>query len=154
MLGSLKEFLERNLARDDTPDSTDSSQRLELSAAVLMVEISLADASIDDAELAVIQNALSAHFHIPTDRAQELITLAQQEVDLAVSLHSFTRLLNEQLSPPEKIQIIELLWRVAFADTRLSKYEEYHIRKIADLLYISHKDFIRTKHQAAQQDSC
>ena len=153
MLGSLKEFIERNLAGKEAPDGDCSDQRLELAAAVLMVEISLADSSIDKAELAVIQDALSNHFHLPAERVEELTALARQEVDLAVSLHDFTRLLNERLTPPERIRIIELLWRVAFADAVLSRYEEYHIRKIADLLYISHKDFIRTKHRAAEQNN-
>ena len=58
-------------------------------------------------------------------------------------------MLNDNLDAEEKIHVIELLWQVAFADAVLDKYEEYYIRKIADLLYISHKDYIRTKHRVA-----
>ena len=126
--------------------------RVDLAAAVLMIEISLADSSIDDEELAVIKKALIAHFNIAAEQVDELIELARREVDLAVSLHDFTRMLNNNLNPSEKIQIIELLWQVAFADAVLDKYEEYYIRKIADLLYISHKDYIRTKHRVADNN--
>ncbi len=94
------------------------------------------------------------HFNIAVEQVDELIDLARREVDLAVSLHDFTRMLNDNLNASEKIQVIELLWQVAFADAVLDKYEEYYIRKIADLLYISHKDYIRTKHRvAATNDS-
>ena len=114
-----------------------------------MIEISLADSSVDNEELAVIKTALVNHFNIAAGQVDELIDLARREVDLAVSLHEFTRMLNEHLDATEKIRIIESLWKVAFADAVLDKYEEYYIRKIADLLYISHKDYIRTKHRVA-----
>ena len=151
MLKSIREFFERGIqdSADQGMPGTDS--RVELAAAVLMIEISLADSSIDNDELAVIKKALIAHFNIGTGQVDELIDLARREVDLAVSLHDFTRMLNDNLDTSEKIQVIELLWQVAFADAVLDKYEEYYIRKIADLLYISHKDYIRTKHRVADR---
>ena len=149
MLKSLKEFIERSVQDESDHSMSGLDNRVDLAAAVLMIEISLADSSIDDEELAVIKKALIAHFNIAAEQVDELIELARREVDLAVSLHDFTRMLNNNLNPSEKIQIIELLWQVAFADAVLDKYEEYYIRKIADLLYISHKDYIRTKHRVA-----
>ncbi len=150
MLKSIKEFFERGLQENAGRDSSDHGNRVELAAAVLMVEISLADSAIGAEELAVIKTALVNHFSIDAEQVDELIDLARREVDLAVSLHEFTRMLNQNLAPVEKIRIIELLWKVAFADAVLDKYEEYYIRKIADLLYISHKDYIRTKHRVAE----
>ena len=152
MLKSLKEFFERSVQGGDDRTEAGFDNRIELSAAVLMVEISLADSSIDDDELTTIKNSLAGKFHIAAAQVDELIDLARREVDLAVSLHEFTRLLNDKLSAAEKIQLIELLWQVAFADAVLDKYEEYYIRKIADLLYISHKDYIMTKHRVAERN--
>ena len=149
MLKSIREFFERGLQDDGARDSTRTGNRVELAAAVLMVEISLADSAIDNDELAVIKMALVNHFNIEAGEVDELIDLARREVDLAISLHEFTRMLNENLDAAEKIRVIESLWKVAFADAVLDKYEEYYIRKIADLLYISHKDYIRTKHRVA-----
>ena len=149
MLKSIREFFERGLQDNGERDSPGPGNRVELAAAVLMIEISLADSSVDSEELAVIKTALVNHFNIAAGQVDELIDLARREVDLAVSLHEFTRMLNEHLDATEKIRIIESLWKVAFADAVLDKYEEYYIRKIADLLYISHKDYIRTKHRVA-----
>jgi len=53
------------------------------------------------------------------------------------------------VSREDRVRIVELLWKVAFADAVLDKYEEYFVRKIADLLYVSHKDYIQAKHKAA-----
>lgn len=149
MLKSLIEFFEQGTGETAESARAGADNRVELAAAVLMIEISLADSSIDDGELAVIKKALTGRFKIAVEQVDELIELARKEVDLAVSLNEFTRMLNDNLDATEKIQVIELLWEVAFADAVLDKYEEYYIRKIADLLYISHKDYIRTKHRVA-----
>jgi uncharacterized tellurite resistance protein B-like protein len=37
------------------------------------------------------------------------------------------------------------MWEVAYADGRVDRYEDHMIRKVADLLYLSHNDFIRMK---------
>ena len=150
MIKSLKEFFERNEQGADS-GALETGNRVELAAAVLMLEISLADSSIDDEELVIIKNALVNVFHMDAKQVSELIDLAQKEVDLAVSLHDFTRLLNEKLSMAERLQVVELLWQVAFADAVLNKYEEYYIRKIAGLLYIPHTDYLKTKHKVVAE---
>jgi uncharacterized tellurite resistance protein B-like protein len=115
-----------------------------------MIEISLADDHIHDEERNVIKTVLSDHFKLSKEKINELIDSAENEVNHAVSLYEFTRLLNDTLSMSDKINIIESLWRVAYADSVLDKYEEYYIRKITDLLYISHSDYIQTKLAAAE----
>ena len=90
-------------------------------------------------------------FHLDEAEIDELISLAENEVDHAVSLHEFSETINNELSSREKIKIIENLWSVAYADTYLHKYEEYYIRKIADLLHVSHSDYIKTKLKTEKQ---
>ena len=57
--------------------------------------------------------------------------------------------INNQTSDVERIEIVELLWRVAFADGELDSHEDHIIRRISGLLYVSHADFIAAKHAAA-----
>ena len=68
----------------------------------------------------------------------------------AVSLYEFTNRLNDELTPEDKTGIVEMLWRVAFADGRIDKYEEHLVRKAADLLYVPHRRFIRAKLKAGR----
>lgn len=147
MFESLKEFLSSGL-----PGSGNGERRpentVELSAAVLMLEISLADSDFAEEERSFIERAIKQYFRLEPEEAHTLIDLAQQEVDHAVSLYEFTRLINDSLSPDEKARIVELLWRVANADAVIDKYEEYFIRKIADLLYVPHIEYIKAKHRA------
>jgi uncharacterized tellurite resistance protein B-like protein len=62
-------------------------------------------------------------------------------------LQSFTRQLHEELSNEEKLSVVEMLWRVAIADSTLDKHEDHLIRKIGGLLYISHSDLIRVRNR-------
>ncbi|MFT5396612.1 MAG: putative tellurite resistance protein B-like protein [Gammaproteobacteria bacterium] len=149
MIKNIKTYFE-SLFNNDSEDESSHSKTIELATAVLMIEISLADDHIQDEERNVIKTVLSDHFKLSEEEINELIDLAENEVNHAVSLYEFTRLLNDALSMSDKINIIESLWHVAYADAVLDKYEEYYIRKIADLLYISHSDYIQTKLKAAE----
>jgi uncharacterized tellurite resistance protein B-like protein len=147
MLKSLTDFLRQTLATD-TSHIQPREHTLELCAAVLMLEIALADSAIGVDEQAIIIAAIREHFHLDQVEAEALLDLARQHVNDANSLHDFTRAINADLSREEKTTVIELLWRVAAADNVIHKYEEYFIRKISDLLYVSHKDYILAKHRA------
>ncbi len=148
MINNIKNYFE-DLFKNKEEDIS-QKHTIELASAVLMIEISLADDHIHEEERRVINELLSQNFNLEQNEIAELIKLAEEEVDYAVSLHEFTRLLNDSLSIPDKINIIENLWRVAYADSVIDKYEEYYIRKVADLLYVSHSDYIQSKLKAAE----
>ena len=147
MFESLTEFFGQYFGQGSTDEDT-REHTLELCASVLMLEIALADSGIDEEEIKVIENVMSLHFHLNEEEIREIIEHARSEVDHAISLHEFTRIVNDELDANEKAKVIELLWRVAVADNVIDKYEEYFIRKIADLLYVSHGDYIKAKHRA------
>jgi uncharacterized tellurite resistance protein B-like protein len=146
MIRNIKNYFEELF--QNTTGSEQVKHTVELASAALMIEIGLADDHLHVDERLTIKNIISNTFALTEDEIDELIELAEKEVDHAVSLYEFTRLLNEALSQQEKINIIENLWHVAYADAVLDKYEEYYIRKVADLLYISHNDYIQTKLKA------
>jgi len=151
MFKNLKELFENAMSGGGNGDPATGRTGLELAAAVLMLEVSLADSTLQDEERGIIEQALTTSFQLSGQEALAIIELAQQEVDHSVSLYEFTSELNRRLTPGEKTHIIELLWSVAFADRVLDKYEEYYIRKIADLLYVSHQDYIKTKLRMMQK---
>lgn len=146
MLKTIKTLFHELLSGEE--EQNKKARTVELASAVLMIEISLADDHIHDEERRVIRELLEKCFNLNEHELNELLHLAEEEVDHAVSLYDFTRLLNESFSIPDKINIIENLWHVAYADSVIDKYEEYYIRKVADLLYISHSDYIQAKLKA------
>ena len=121
---------------------------VELATAVLLVEASRADFCQDQAELAAIRSALLEHFSLGDDEVDTLLRNAHDESAQLVSLQHITRLLNEQISQQDKVRVIELMWRVVYADGDKHHYEEHLLRQVAELLYVSHADFIRARHLA------
>ena len=150
MIKSLKAYLD-NFLQESSEDNISPQNNIELATAVLMIEISLADEKTGDEEYKIIKKILLEQFHSDKIKNNELIRLAEDEVDHAISLHEFAETINKQLSAIDKVNIIKNLWRVAYADAYVHKYEEYYIRKIADLLHVSHADYIKTKLEAEKE---
>ncbi len=121
-----------------------------MATAVLLTEVARADHSYDDSELDMLLELVTKTFRISVEDAVELANEAADTAEDYVALHSFTQLLNNSLSEPEKEHIVSLLWQVAYADGRLNKYEDSLILKISDLLYVSRGRVMRLKHDANQ----
>ncbi len=144
MLGAIKIFFENNIA---TEESSDLEHQLKLATAALLIEMIQQDDKIFPEEIEAAKKALRKKFDLSNEESQALFRLAEAEAAEAVDYHQFTRLIARQFTQAQKIKVIELLWSVAYADLHLDPHEEHMIRKIADLIYVSHKDFIQTKHK-------
>lgn len=118
---------------------------LELAAAALLVEVARADYHVGDDEERTIGELLRKTLNLDADEIESLIELAHEYSRDAVGLHPFTSVVHERFDAQEKVRLFECLWRVAFADGHIDKYEEHMLRRIADLLHVSHRDFIQTK---------
>ena len=123
--------------------------RLRLAAAALLVETARADFSEDKVEHEELEKLLYESLDLGRREVRELITQAEAQLDETTSLYDFTRVINDYYLPAQKLELIASMWRVAYADGRLDKYEESLIRQVAELCYVSHQDYIRTKLAAA-----
>ena len=92
-----------------------------------------------------MQQTLKKVYKVNETDMEELINESKLKVSESTSLYEYTRLINDLCDYEDKLKLINNLWSIAFADQQLDKYEEYLIRKISDLLYVSHKDFIEQK---------
>ena len=146
MIDQIKQFFS---TRIDQPDGEPVHQR-QLAAAALMVEIMVIDRTLNEDEQKIIRQLLENQFSLSHEEIETLVRLAHSEVNDATSLFQFTRLINDHFAVHEKRELVENLWRVAFADNQLDKHEEALIRRISELLYVSHTDFIQAKHRANQ----
>jgi len=118
---------------------------LRLAAAALLVETARADFSQDATELTKLTQLLSTALQLGRDEVNELVVAAQQRVEAATSLYEFTQVINAQCDADQKLQLVSAMWLVAYADGNLDKYEEHLIRQIAELTYVSHRDYIQCK---------
>jgi uncharacterized tellurite resistance protein B-like protein len=143
MLAKVQSLVKSMLESADQP--ADKTRNLQLAAAALLVEVSAADFERHPEERRAIFDALSKVFELDHATVKSLVDGADHLVHTATSLYEFTRVLNDHCTHQEKLYLIEQCWRVAFADGHLDKYEDHRIRKLSDLLYIPHREFIQTK---------
>ena len=139
----------KNLFEDkSTLKETDDDEGLAIAAGVLMLEIARADDEIDDLEKEVVIEGVKNILHKTNHEINEIFNKVIAVVEESVSFFEFTSLINDSCSRKEKYDLLVILWKVAYADGQLDKYEEYYIRKIKDLLYLSQSDFIKAKLEA------
>lgn len=139
----------RRLLASAAPDPQHSDTLdLQLAAAALLVDVARSDYRRDPQENEALRKALRQCFDLDTAAVEDLLDRAEVESQRAVGVYPFTALVNEQCSEAEKIALVRQLWEVAAADGDIDKYEDHLIRKISDLLYVSHSQFIRTKLEA------
>ena len=121
---------------------------LELSCAALMFEVARSDFTIDETERESIRLLLTENFALSAEDVATVTEEAADNVDAATCLFEFTRTINDIATVDQKRQLLTMMWRVALADDALSRYEEHVIRKVADLLYLPHNDFMLAKQLA------
>ncbi len=145
MLENIRSFFENNilLEKKGTDDRS-----LQLAAAALLIEVARADFEFDDSERRVIIDAVQGLFGLSDIETQEIVSLAEKEVEQATCLFEFTRMVNKYFTHEQKIKVVALMWQVSFSDADKDKYEEHLIRRIAELLYVSHADFIRLREKS------
>lgn len=146
LLSKFKELLGQLHASDDSDDSVSLRQ---LASAALLLEVSRADFDASESERLSVHQHLQQAFGLSEAAIVALTDEADKRVDESTSLYEFTRIINDECGPAERVALIEQMWRVAYADGELCRYEEHLIRRVAELIYVSHGDFIRTKHAAA-----
>lgn len=145
MLNTLSRFIERHLRPAGGIAPALSDHQKQLATAALLVEVAMADHQFSEVELQNIGVVLKRKFSLTSMELDELIDLAKHETNHATSLHQFTQLINQYCNQEEKFNLMKAMWEMAYADGDLNKYEDYIIRKVADLIYVPHAEFIRAK---------
>lgn len=146
MIASIKSFFEGKLTKKEEEEAPSSAvSRIDLASAALLVEVMNSDHELDEREHKEFMAVLQQSYNIAESDLEELTKLAKDEAFEATSLYEFTKLINDSYDYEQKVELIENMWRIAFSDKRLDKYEDHLIRKVSELIYVSHSDFIKTK---------
>jgi len=149
MLKKIQAFFDSQISTEkDEPSSQDQRQ---LACAALLIEVATADQNFDPSELEALKRHLKNTFNLDEKKLETLTNLAQTETTQATSLFQFTHLINQHYDAEEKYDLLLSMWIIAFADGNIDKYEENLIRRVSDLIYVSHSDFIRAKISARDQ---
>ncbi len=113
---------------------------LQLALAALLIEAADSDHHFDAAERAVIAQLLERRFKLSHSEAAALLVAGEREADRAVELFHFTRIINERLSFEQRVELVEMLWEVAYADGVLDQYEDSLLRRVGGLIYVPDRE--------------
>ena len=144
----LTNALSGNAAKEGDPEQRERAIRM--ATAVLMVNVARADNDFHESEFELLIELIERHFKLSADEASELANAADVQADEMVEVRRFTQQLHHALSDDEKVRIVDLLWKIAYADGRLSRYEDSLVLKISDLLYVNRATVMRLKFDARQ----
>ena len=144
MIDKIKDLIS-NLSKKEEQNQELDSSLLDNACAALLVEIAFADKDFDDTEKDSLRETLVKTYGLKEEEIEEIIQDADRSVEESTSLYGYTRIVNDEFSYEDKLDLIRNLWKVAYADGNLDKYEEHLLRKISDLIHVSHSDYINIK---------
>jgi uncharacterized tellurite resistance protein B-like protein len=146
VLRRIRQFFDQHLG--ESALARDPEHVLRLAVGALLLEMIRMDGEDRPEQRAAVERAVRTSFDLSEDEAAELLDLAEAERAESTDYFQFTSLINGAYTPAQKQQLVETLWRVAYADDVLHRHEEYLVRKVADLLHVPHGAFIAAKHRA------
>jgi len=117
-----------------------SHEELQIAAAALMVEAAQLDDEFDTRERAKIRELVVARFELTPEEGDNLIEAAEARVADSIELHGFIRVVKSAFTPEERIELMEMLWEVVYADGELHHYEANLMRRLAGLLQVSDRE--------------
>jgi uncharacterized tellurite resistance protein B-like protein len=148
MLKKLKDFFNAEM---QTKENKDPEKELQRACAMLLMEVSRADFELVETEKDKVASLLKSLFDLSDETLAELVEYSEEKSKDTISDYPFTSLINEHYDYDQRVNLLSLMWKVAYADGDLDKYEDSVIRRVADLLYIAHSDFVKTKLAVAEQ---
>ena len=147
MFEKLKKIFETNNSEIISVDDTLISYLVSL-----FVEVSRVDYKIDDKEISFIIEILAKEFNFNLDLIKEKLNIVRTSERL-IGYHPITKYLNENFDINFKKKVVLGLWKIAFINNDLDKYEDHLVRKVSDLLYINHADNMLLRNKA-KEDLC
>jgi uncharacterized tellurite resistance protein B-like protein len=145
MLNSLKRFFDKATAGSAEEKKPASEHDVRVATCALFVEMARIDDQFTAQEVDTIIAILQEKYGLSPEHADALLAEADQELADSVDLWQFARLINENYSVDEKLEIIETLWHMVFVDGKMDRYEHYLMNKLKNLLRLSHDQLIEVK---------
>ena len=146
MFDKLKSIFDKKIEEENEQFDT-----VQIAISTLMIQTAVYDGVFDEQEKSEILELIKKYFNLNEDQKLSLFKIAMKVNDDSNDMQQFTRVLNDNLSEEEKLNIIEMLWKIIISDGHIDDYENTLIRKISGLLYISDRDVGQIKKKLIAQ---
>lgn len=131
--------------------ATADEEALKLASAALLLEAACMDGHADDVEISTVINLLGVHFNLNADEASELVNAGREVLTNSVELYGFTRTIKNSFNHEDRVRMIEMLWKVVYADGVLHDFEANLVRRICGLIYVSDRESGEVRKQVLEQ---
>jgi len=145
MLNRMKQFFGKARVEETESKGSSADHDIRVATCALLVEIARIDETFSQDELKMLLSILKDKYGLSREHAEDLISEAENELENSLDLWQFARMINENYSNQEKIEIIETLWRIVFVDGKMDQHEHYLMNKLKNLLRLSHNQLIDAK---------
>jgi uncharacterized tellurite resistance protein B-like protein len=150
MFEALKKFVS-DLADGDTHPSRFADNDYRLAAAALLVHAAAIDGVVSDIERERLHAIIKRWFELDDAATDELLSAATTAEQESIDLYHFTSLLGRSLDEEGRLRVIEMMWEIAFADGRVTEFEDNLIWRAADLLGVSTRERVELRQRVAAQ---
>ena len=151
MVHAIQAFFEKHIRRGPET-AAHGYDPLHVATAALLIEMMRMDGKASEVERQRVVGMLERKFGLAPENISELLKLAEEQAQDATDYYRFTALIKNHFDAAERERLVENLWSVAYADGKLNRFEEHLVRKIADLLHVSHESFIAAKLRAQKAE--
>tara|TARA_B100000029_G_scaffold55108_1_gene49979 strand:- start:133 stop:576 length:444 start_codon:yes stop_codon:yes gene_type:complete len=146
MFDKLKNIFDKKIQEENEQFDT-----VQIAISTLMIQTAVYDGVFDEQEKSKILELIKKYFNLNEDQKLSLFKIAIKVNDDSNDMQQFTRILNNSLSEEEKLNIIEMLWKIVISDGHIDDYENTLIRKVSGLLYINDRDVGKIKKKLITQ---
>jgi uncharacterized tellurite resistance protein B-like protein len=153
MIDLVKKFFGKTTGSVQADQAKGTSHDIGIATCALLLEMASIDGEFRESERKSILAILKKDYQLSDEYAEELIKVSKEELQGSVDLWQFTNLINRNYSTEEKKRIIEMVWKIAYTDGKLDKYEDYLVHKLAKLLHLTHKQLIEAKLKVIHGDT-
>jgi len=150
MLDTLKRFF--NKIPENTSIDVSPQHDIRIATCALFVEIARIDETFTQKEMETVLSILKKQYNLSREHADVLIAEAEKELENSVDLWQFAKLINENYSNDEKLELVEMLWQIVYVDGKMDAYEHYLMSKLKNLLRLSHDQLIGAKLKVLHAD--
>lgn len=127
------------------PSGPLSDSEIKIATAALLLELAGVDEEFSDQERNAITETLKSKFHLGDREVGEILAASRRQLDQTIDLYYFTNLINDHFDIGQKIVVMEMMWRVIYADGRLDGHEDFLVHRYAKLLRLDHRHLIEAK---------
>lgn len=147
MFKKLQNWLRDSVGPHRSDHETGHETAVQHACCLLLMEVARLEATNAEQKRTLVVQLMREEFDLPEAELTAMIDTFSRPESRLTSYFEPASLVNRHRTASNKAHFVEQLWRVAMVDGTIDMYEDHLVRKLSDLLYVPHRDFILAKNK-------